>query len=209
MKWPSGLRSRTNPAPSSFHQNRFQPPKWHKPRPLGYGNAAESLGLVASPLLAGFSLASVIVVSDDSANFRWPGAAIFALSAGAVLLIGAVQCAYNARQYLWSAADVRDWWPDMVGDSDRETVLREEQALAFARWKIWITWMRISYNLGILALLAGLALALPPLHDGDVQAGWRWAAVGLVFAGCAAEACWIIIAFLHRSWMDRKIRKAP
>ena len=209
MKWRSGsLRSKTTSSPSLASRNTFQPPKWRKPRPLGYGNAAESLGSVAAPLLAGFSLASVIVVSDDSANFRWPGAAIFALSAAAVLLIGTVQCGYNARQYLWSAADVREWWPDMADDSDRETILREEQALSFGRWKIWITWMRITYNLGILALLAGLALVLAPRHGSDVQAGWRWGAVGLAFAGCAAEACWIIVGSWRRSWKDRRIRGA-
>lgn len=119
----------------------------------------------------------------------------------------AVQLGYNARQYLWSAAEVREWWPDMVDNSDRETILREEQALAFARWNIWTTWMRITYNLGILALLSGLALALPPQRDTDVQSGWRWAAVGLVFAGCAAEACWIFSGFWRRFWEDRKIRK--
>lgn len=150
----------------------------------------------------------MIVVSDDSANFRWPGATVFALAAAAVLLIGAVQLGYNARQYLWSAADVREWWPDMVDNSDRETILREEQALAFARWNIWTTWMRITYNVGILALLSGLALALPPRHDTDVQGSWRWAAVGLVFAGCAAEACWIFSGFWRWFWEDRKIRKA-
>lgn len=208
MKWRSWIRSRTAPPSSPAPQNKFRPPKWRKPSPLGYGNAAESLGSVAAPLLAGFSLASVIVVSDDSANFRWPGATAFALAAAAVLLLGTVQCGYNSRQYLWSAADVQEWWPDMVENSDRETILREEQALAFARWNIWTTWTRITYNLGILALLSGLALALPPQCDNDVQAGWRWAAAGLVFAGCAVEACWIIIGFSRRFWKDRKIREA-
>jgi len=183
----------------------FRPPKWSKPRPLGYGNAVESVGTVASPLLAGFSLASVVVVSDDSTNFRWPGAAVFALVVAAVMLIAAVQCGFNARQYLWSGAEVREWWPDMKDDSDREAVLSEQQALAFHRWDVWATWMRITYNFGILALLLGLALALPPQHDTDAQASWRWAAVGLAFAACAAEVCWIIVGFWSRFREGRKI----
>jgi MFS family permease len=195
------------PTPSSIPRNTFKQPKWRKPTPLGYGNAVESLGSIASPLLAGFSLASVIVVSDDSSNFRWPGAVVFFLAAAAVLLMGAVQCGYNARQYLWSASDVLEWWPDMIENSDRETVLREEQALAFGRWQIWTTWMRTTYNLGILALLLGLALALPPRHDSDAQADWRWAAVGFVFIGCAAEAGWIIAVSLRRFWEERRIRE--
>jgi hypothetical protein len=56
---------------------------WSKPAPLGYGNSIDSVAGVASPLLAGFSLASVIVVSDDARNFRWPGAAILALAVDA------------------------------------------------------------------------------------------------------------------------------
>lgn len=176
----------------------FRPPKWSKPRPLGYGKAVESLGTVAAPLLAGFSLASVIVVTDDSTNFRWPGAAAFALVVAAVMMIGAVQCGFNSRQYLWSGAEVREWWPDMRDDSARETVLREQQALAFHRWDVWATWMRVTYNLGILALLVGLALALPPQHDTEAQANWRWAAAGLAFAACAAEVFWILAGFWSR-----------
>jgi MFS family permease len=183
--------------------NSFQVPKWRKPRPLGYGNAVESLGSVASPLLAGFSLASVIMTSDDAANFRWPGMVIFALAVAAVLLIAAVQFGYNARQYFWSAADVREWWPDMQDGSDRETVLREEQGVAFGRWRKWTWWMRMAYNLGVLALMAGLAFALAPRSDSDTQADWRWVAVWFVFAACVAEAGWIILGFCRRFWQTR------
>jgi hypothetical protein len=59
----------------------FVPPKWRKPAPLGYGGAIDSVGTVGSSLLAGFSLASVIVVTSAARQFRWPGAAVLALSA--------------------------------------------------------------------------------------------------------------------------------
>jgi hypothetical protein len=75
----------------------YVPPKWRKPAPLGYGNAIDSVGAVGSSLLAGFSLASVIVVTSEAGKFRWPGAAILALTTAAVLLIAAVQCTYNTR----------------------------------------------------------------------------------------------------------------
>jgi hypothetical protein len=52
----------------------FVPPKWRKPAPLGCGNAIDSVGTVGSSLLAGFSLASVIVVTSAAGQFRWPGA---------------------------------------------------------------------------------------------------------------------------------------
>jgi hypothetical protein len=53
---------------------------------------AKSVGNVAAPLLAGFSLTSVIVVSEDAGKFRWGDAAIVSLAIAAVALIVAVQC---------------------------------------------------------------------------------------------------------------------
>src|SRR5260370_14858057 len=52
---------------------------------------AESVGTVASPLLAGFSLASVIVVAEDPTKFYWEGATIISLTVAAITLIAAVQ----------------------------------------------------------------------------------------------------------------------
>jgi hypothetical protein len=48
----------------------FVTPKWRKPAPLGYGNAIDSVGTVGSSLLAGFSLASVIIVTSAAEQFR-------------------------------------------------------------------------------------------------------------------------------------------
>ena len=185
----------------------FVPPKWRKPSPLSYGNAIDSVGSVASPLLAGFSLASVIVVADDADHFRWPGAAVLALGIAAVVLIGAVQCAYSARQYLWSASEVSNWWPDMEEGSERETLLRDEQSRAFHRWARWARWTRITYDCGILALLAGLALAMPPQHGTGVQNGLRWAACGVAFAACAGEAGWIATGYWGRRLEARRYGK--
>jgi hypothetical protein len=182
----------------------FVPPKWRKPAPLGYGNAIDSVGSVASPLLAGFSLASVIVVSDDSGNFRWPGAVILALAIAAAALIAAVQCAYNARQYLWSSDDVLHWWPDMKEGSDREKLLRAEQSEGLHRWEFWARWTRITYDCGILALLAGLAFALPPEHGIGTQNSLRWIASGVVFVACASEAFWIVAVAWRRSMEARR-----
>jgi hypothetical protein len=53
---------------------------------------AKSVGNVAAPLLAGFSLTSVIVVSEDADKFLWADAAIVSLAIAAIALIVAVQC---------------------------------------------------------------------------------------------------------------------
>jgi hypothetical protein len=78
----------------------FTPSKWRKPAPLSYGHAIDSVGTVGSSLLAGFSLASVIVVTGEAHAFRWPGAVVLALAAAAVVLIASVQFSYNTRQFL-------------------------------------------------------------------------------------------------------------
>jgi len=52
---------------------------------------ADSVGTVASPLLAGFSLASVIAVVEEPTKFYWEGATIIGLTVAAITLIAAVQ----------------------------------------------------------------------------------------------------------------------
>ena len=182
----------------------FVGPKWHKPAPLGYANALDSLASVAAPLLAGFSLASVVVVSENPGNFRWPGGAIVALTAAAVLLIGTVQCGFNGRQYLWSAADVLAWWPEMTGDTELEDLLSEEQAEAFKRWEVWSRWTRATYNSGILAFIAALVLVLPPQHSNGTQDNLRWAATGIAFVAWAAEVIWLLAGLRRRSLEARR-----
>jgi hypothetical protein len=186
----------------------FVPPKWRKPAPLGYAPAMDSLGTVAAPLLAGFSLASVVVISDDAGNFLWPGLATLGLVVAAIMFVGAVQCSFNARQYIWSAADVLAWWPDLEEGSPREIRLRYEQDLAFGRWKAWVNWARITYDVGILALLAALALVIPPLHSAGVQGALRWVASGVAFVACAGEASWIVISSIRRSAESRSHGKS-
>ena len=181
----------------------FTPQRWQTPSPLGYGSALDSVGTVAAPLLAGFSLASVVVISDDADHFRWPGAAALGLTVAAVLFIGAVQCAYSARQYLWSADDASQWWPEMKKDSETEALLAGEQSESFQQWESWASWTRWTYNCGILALLIGLGFALPP-QDKAGQMGLRWAAVGVAFAACIAEVVWIILSTWRRSAEARR-----
>ena len=175
----------------------YIPPKWQKPSPLGYANAIDSVGGVASPLLAGFSLATTVLISDDAKDFRWPGVAMVIFVIAAVLLIEAVQCSFNARKYIWSAGDVTAWWPDMQIGTNREENLQEEQRIAYSKWQTWSAWTRWAYNLGIVALLAALGSALPPQHATDAQGTLRWVAAGIAFAACIGELVWFGISRLR------------
>lgn len=126
----------------------------------------DTVGTITLPLLAGFSITFVIVVSDDAANFLLPGAAILVLAFAAVVLIIAVQCAYHARVYL------------VEQDPDYKRGLR------------WARWTRRFYDAGLLALLAGLALVVAPHSAAGIQAGLRWSAFGLAWAAFLGEVIW-------------------
>jgi hypothetical protein len=126
----------------------------------------DSLGTATLPLLAGFSITSVVVVSDDAGNFRWPGLTILVLTFAALVLLGAVQSAYHARLYI------------SKNDPDHHKA------------RFWVWWTRTLYDGGLLALLAGLSLVVAPLHYVGREAGFRWAATGLALCACVVEFVW-------------------
>ncbi len=138
----------------------------------------DALGNATLPVLAGFSTTTVIVVSDDVDHFRWPGVTITVLATATVLLIGAVQCAYHARMYLaGEPAGNESFTPWESG--------RRKLGLAWSRRT------RRAYHWGIIALLAGMALAVAPYRVKGMQANIQWWALGLAFGACGFEALWI------------------
>lgn len=61
---------------------------------------AKSVGSVAAPVLAGFSFATVVMVSVDASKYRWADAAILSLAIAAVAILVAVQCSkYVNKDY--------------------------------------------------------------------------------------------------------------
>ncbi|MGY1608371.1 MULTISPECIES: hypothetical protein [unclassified Geodermatophilus] len=169
-------------------------PKWRRPPTLGYPAALDAVGNVAAPLLGGFSLASTVVVADDAANFRWPGWALLALTTAAVLLLNAVQCGFHARRYLWSADDANNWMPDLKDHAGWEEHLQQQQHEDYDSWRQWVKWTIRLYNAGIVALLAGLALALPPPHGDGLQQTLRWVAFAIAVTVALVEFAWTVKA---------------
>ncbi|WP_436532073.1 hypothetical protein [Actinoplanes sp. HUAS TT8] len=176
----------------------FRRPGWRKPAPLGYGPAVETATGVAAPLLAGFSIAFLGVVGADADKFRWPSQAMLLSLCAGLSLIMAVQCGFNARQYLYSPADLADWWTEedrtVPGRAER---LQEEQRADFALWQQWARRGRIAYNLGIVLFTAATALVIaPPPSAAGGDAAVRWLGTGIAFGVSAGEAAW---AFLPRT----------
>src|SRR5262249_41117414 len=104
-----------------------------KPTEVRLKRWINSVGTVTLPLVAGFSITSVVVVSNDAGNFLWPGATILALSCAALVLVVAVQCAYHAHVYL-SNED-----PD------------------YKKGLSWARRTRRFYDVGLFAVLVGVA----------------------------------------------------
>ena len=139
----------------------------------------DAAGNATLPLLAGFAFTTVIVVSDGVDHFRWPGVTILVLAIATVLLIAAVQCAYHARIYLASGPDCYESFAPWEGGR-RKLGLR------------WSKWTRRAYHWGIIALLAGMALAVAPYRVTGMQARIQWWALSLAFGACGFEALWIM-----------------
>jgi hypothetical protein len=146
------------------------------------GRWVRAVGEVPIPLLAGFSVTSVLVVTNDSAKFRWSGPAILVLTIASVALIASVQCAYHARLYLSPQVEP----PSSPRFSDR-------------KGEVWAKGTQITYHCGIVALLAGLGLALAPLPGKGMANGFRWSATVIAFSSCLGEAAFIVVV----RWLAR------
>jgi hypothetical protein len=150
------------------------------------GNATASS--VAAPLLAGgaLALAGVIIQQEDA--LRFPGVALLLLVGAVALLIVAVQCGIWARQYVVTPAEIEQWWP-AANEARRAAILRDQHWYA-QRHRIWARRVTLTFNLGVLALWAAIAVAAAP-PSGVGEPAWRWAAAALALVAALAEAAWI------------------
>jgi hypothetical protein len=162
----------------------------------------DSVSSSTLPLLAGFSTTSVIVVSDDATRFRCPGMTILFFTIATVVLIAAVQCAYHARISLsvvsrdGSSAHSRAPLiaPDTAGPVNRQQGVDYQRGLKLTKTTRW------TYDIGLLALLAGLCLAVAPLRAATgAEAYIRWAASAIALCAAVAELVWTVVDPLLRS----------
>ena len=142
---------------------------------------------MAAPLLAGAAVATAGVLGADGAQFRWPGPAMLCLTLAAIALIGSIQLAFRARGYLYSPAELRDWWDGVGAPSDE--VLQQEQRRDFERWRLWVNRAALIYNLGVVLLGCGVAGVLaPPAEASEAHAGTRWLAAAAAMLGSGWES---------------------
>lgn len=163
----------------------YPTPTWKVPEPLGHPGAVTAAGSVAAPLLVGFSVTLIGLVIGQGPRIRWPGLALDLLALAVILLLGSVQCAFMARRYAVSPSEIEDWWPDHADDR-RRSELREDQAQYFEDFLRWAERFRRAYNLGVLLLLAAVAVVLAPPNDQHEVA--RWIAVASL-AQASSRSC--------------------
>ncbi|WP_127501047.1 hypothetical protein [Actinoplanes solisilvae] len=129
------------------------------------------------------------VLGADADKFRWPGLAMLSSLCAAILLVGAVQCGFRARQYLYSPADVDEWWtPADLTVAGRAERLRAEQHTAFESWQLWADRSRVCYNLGIVLFAVAAAITIaPPRAAGPSDTWFRWFGAAIAMSAAIAE----------------------
>ncbi|MGV9268093.1 hypothetical protein ACWDRR_25910 [Kitasatospora sp. NPDC003701] len=174
---------------------------WGNITPLGtwgFTDSIASMGSVAAPFLAGFSLTiSVIILTSlkpDTA--RWPDQALLLFVLAAFMLISAVQVTFLARYYSVTPKDLMDWYPDWEQEY-RRTQLSDILKTQGEKFRHRANIARWLYSAGLLLLTSGLTILAVPPHV-DCASNWRW---GAVAAGCVmtgVEFGWAVWALRPR-----------
>ncbi|WP_405931236.1 hypothetical protein [Streptomyces sp. NBC_00827] len=154
------------------------------PEPLGLVRASDVALTVAAPLLTAGALSLIGVVCADAARFHWPGPALLLLVLTVLSLVSSIQLGYQARQYLYSYQDLKDW----RGEAPEKKFV-ESQHKDYVKWLDKTLYAGFAYNFGTVLLLLSVATVLIPKGTGPL-AVWRWIAAGLVLVAAMGEVIW-------------------
>lgn len=162
--------------------------RWPAPGYYGAASALDSMGSVSAPLLAGFSLSITTIVLTTSDALRWPGITAAFSTFAALALIASVQFAFWAKQNVATPSDMREWWDDSDTPAGRPFRITELERYRKV-YNAYSRRARLTYDLGIVALLASLGSALaPPTHAN--QPFLRWTSAGVVLIAVGVEVAW-------------------
>jgi hypothetical protein len=185
---------------------------WNYPVPYGGPAAIEGMGLIAAPLLAGFSMALVVLVIDKYNELRFPDWALLLLVLAAVLLIMSVQFTFSARSYFVTPDQLKEWWPDL-GDERRWKQQRPAQWRYYDRYQMWAGRARRSYNAAIMVLLLAISVVLVPKPEHAVSVSRaRWISIAIPLGGVLFELFWMwsdLRGRRRQGWSDRLKRVVP
>lgn len=181
-------------------------PYWETPNLYGEAEALNSMGAIAAPLLAGFSLAAMAqTLTITTSDTRWPDTALLLFMLAAVLFVATVQAMFWARGYQTSPPEIKAWWPDATVP-ERLKLLRDEQKWHAAGFRMWSNRARVAYAAALLCLLAALTILAVPAESHGQAPSLRWLAVAVGGAAFIAEALWITGSFTNARWMARLLQ---
>lgn len=135
---------------------------WQRPLKIGHTEAVRGATSVSSPLLAGFSLTAVVILSTSSPTPRYVGVAIALFVVAAVLLMIAVDLGIRVVQNTGSPEERLAWRPEARRSRSELEMERRLQRLDHANSRIFSARARAAHNLGVAAFLAGTLATLVP-----------------------------------------------
>lgn len=164
---------------------------------MGYGIGFASFATIAAPLLAGFSLTTIVTLSGNADQRGTRGdIAIAAFSISTVLMLFTLQAGIAATQYgilpdqraaQYPEAQHEEAWMRKLREDQWRDELLAERLRARCRW---------TYNIGIIAFIAGLiALQIPsPGQWDDPHTGSAFRIIAIV-AAVGAIGVEVILTF--------------
>jgi hypothetical protein len=169
---------------------------WRFQDPLGTVDANRAMGTVAAPLLAGFTLATIVaLLTAGSMPERDWGITIF--TAAAVMFVLSMQFTYMGLMYAASPSERVSWMPRVPGHEPDEAAYTETalvQAKDFKLQERYFTRAGRLYNFSILAYTAGLALILVP----KTWTAPRSITLAILSVAFILEAIWTISDLIGR-----------
>jgi hypothetical protein len=160
---------------------------WDRPRYAGHGPAMNGFGGVAAPLLAGFSLASIVSLLTTENKPEYAEWALMALSLATGSFLFAIQFTFLALGYWVMPTDHLQLAPEARRSYEvlEEVVVRQRTAVReFTRYAD-TAWNLL--HVGVVALLCGVAAVLLP------EGGWsgpRSVAFGAVVVCLLVQLAW-------------------
>lgn len=150
------------------------------------------MAFTAAPLLAGFAITFIGLILDSKVSMQWPNATLAALTASAMLLIFSIQMAFTGRRRYLPYSEFKQQL-DLLNESGDEALsaargryieaLEANRGLMRAAGRL--------YNLGIVALLLGIAAALVPAGLLGTLDGGRLVAIVVASVAAIVEIAWI------------------
>jgi hypothetical protein len=173
--------------------------RWRYRYPLGSVDANRAMGTVSAPLLAGFTLATIVVLLTISNGNTMPlrewGITVFTLAA--MLFIFTVQFTFMGLMYAASPSERVEWLPRVPGehpDDDAYANAARVQVKDLRLQERYFTRSGNLYGLGILCYTAGLGLIIIP-SDWDPPRGIALAVLATAFV---LEVIWYGSTLLGR-----------